>query len=218
MSSELPAANGIIARIGRVGQACANPAPGKAGTVSAAPANWRNWRRVVMAGRFPGFLAGSAGRCCRHALEHQLLQAGGRSARCRCCLWNRSRCGGRRRSGPGTLISPTMSSVLRSTNDDVLAAADIEELLLRIGRQARGRARTASSVWTSCFTNLPSLVNICTRRFSRSATYTMPSLATRIACTMLKSGGPSPSGKLFGPTIAQCRRRRAACRRRPTSA
>ncbi len=46
MSSELPAANGIIARIGRAGQACANAACGSAGTANAAAADVRNRRRV----------------------------------------------------------------------------------------------------------------------------------------------------------------------------
>src|SRR5262249_9720722 len=49
--------------------------------------------------------------------------------------------------------------------------------------------------------NLPSLVNIWTRRFSRSARYTIPS--TRSACATLKCVGPSGSGKVFGETIAQ---------------
>src|SRR5262245_51904318 len=43
--------------------------------------------------------------------------------------------------------------------------------------------------------NLPSLVNIWTRRFSRSARYTIPSLATRIACATLKCAGALGIGK-----------------------
>ena len=45
MSSVLPAANGIIARIGRVGQACAHAAAGSAGVASAAPAKLKELRR-----------------------------------------------------------------------------------------------------------------------------------------------------------------------------
>src|SRR5215207_525740 len=48
ISSELPAANGIIARIGRAGQAWAKAACGRAGIAKAAAADVRNWRRVVI--------------------------------------------------------------------------------------------------------------------------------------------------------------------------
>ena len=59
------------------------------------------------------------------------------------------------------------------------------------------------SVFTICLRNFPSVVNDCTRRFSRSATYTVPSFATRRACTMLKFCGPGPAGNSFGVTTSQ---------------
>ena len=54
-------------------------------------------------------------------------------------------------------------------DENPLAAADIEELLSRVGRQGQVASKRRV-VLTSCFTNLPSFVNICTRRYSRSAT------------------------------------------------
>ena len=54
---------------------------------------------------------------------------------------------------------------------------------------ARLRAKGASGVMT-CPTNAPSSVNACTRRFSRSAAYTMPSFDTRMACRTLNLAGP----------------------------
>src|SRR4051812_45215175 len=47
-SSELPAENGIIARMGLAGQLCARASVGSAGVASADPARRRNRRRVVM--------------------------------------------------------------------------------------------------------------------------------------------------------------------------
>ena len=44
-----------------------------------------------------------------------------------------------------------------------------------------GASGEVVAVNASCFRNLPSCANICTRRYSRSATYTVPSCATRIA-------------------------------------
>src|SRR6185369_2373765 len=48
MSSELPAENGIIARMGLAGQLCARASVGSAGVASADPARCRNRRRVVI--------------------------------------------------------------------------------------------------------------------------------------------------------------------------
>src|SRR5258708_28654738 len=59
MSSELPGANGIMARIGRAGHACANACRDSSGVASAAADHRTNWRRVVMAGRFLMALASS---------------------------------------------------------------------------------------------------------------------------------------------------------------
>jgi hypothetical protein len=52
---------------------------------------------------------------------------------------------------------------------DVVAVPDVEKRLIGPGRQ-RQVAREGVSAFTSCFRNLPSLENICTRRCSRSAT------------------------------------------------
>jgi hypothetical protein len=49
----LPAENGTMARMLRVGQACANVSRGNAGAASAAPANDRNSRRVFIIGVLP---------------------------------------------------------------------------------------------------------------------------------------------------------------------
>jgi len=75
---------------------------------------------------------------------------------------------------------------------DRFTVAHIEELLLLVGENATERANSVSGL-ISCLMNLPSLVNIWTRRFSRSATYTMPSLATRSECTTLSCCGPGAS-------------------------
>src|SRR5215207_1976804 len=64
ISSELPAANGIIARIGRAGQACAKAPRERAGIASAAPANCRNWRRLVIVS-LSIFFCWSAASCLR---------------------------------------------------------------------------------------------------------------------------------------------------------
>jgi hypothetical protein len=48
MSSELPAANGTITRIGRDGHAWANPAPGSEAVARAAVESLMNWRRVLI--------------------------------------------------------------------------------------------------------------------------------------------------------------------------
>ena len=48
MSTVLPAVNGMIARIGFTGQACADARRNSAGIASAAPARCRKRRRVVM--------------------------------------------------------------------------------------------------------------------------------------------------------------------------
>ena len=48
MSMVLPAVNGIIARIGRVGQGWAATGRGSADAMSAVPAKFRSWRRVAM--------------------------------------------------------------------------------------------------------------------------------------------------------------------------
>ena len=48
MSTVLPAVNGMIARIGFAGQACADASRGSAGSANAAAAEFRNRRRVVM--------------------------------------------------------------------------------------------------------------------------------------------------------------------------
>ena len=53
---------------------------------------------------------------------------------------------------------------------NAFAVADVEELLLRVRRTAPDSRANGIPVLISCFMNLPSVVNIWTRRFSRSAT------------------------------------------------
>src|SRR5262245_40261026 len=101
-----------------------------------------------------------------------------------------------------TLDAPHNLERLAIDNHNVLTVSNVQELLFRVRGQRQIPCKWRIG-FDSCFTNLPSFVNVCTRRFSRSATYTIPSLATRMACTMLKFCGPAASAKLGLGTSSQ---------------